>query len=320
MEEKAAPETIAANTKLIIKTLKEHNADMPIILCKVFPSSESKVRPADKIERINELYAAAVKGDPQVTVLDTWILFADENGDAKKEEFPDLLHPNSTGYAKWAASLRPIFATLGYLETVSDDFEPEPGFVSLFNGVDLTGWGYRPTPKPKNNRKPNPNRPGRPVIEEAIAFDGKTSSDDGRYVAVNGRLVVTTPAEGRFIQQLWTTREFPNDFILKLEFRATPNADSGVFIRAPQLQCRDFLLAGPYKDLKKYKPQDWNELVVSVKGNVAHCTCNGEVLEATLSVPATGGIGLEGDRGQLEYRRIRDQGTEITKPVVCDEA
>ena len=82
---------------------------------------------------------------------------------------------------------------------------------------------------------------------------------------IGGRLVVTTPPEYRKIQQLWTTREFPEDFVLKLEFRATPNADSGVYLRGPQLQCRDYPLAGPYKDLKSYKPQDWNELVVTVQ-------------------------------------------------------
>ena len=39
---------------------------------------------------------------------------------------------------------------------------------------------------------------------------------------------------------------------------------------------------------------------------MAHCTCNGEVLEAEFKVPeAAGPIGLEGDRGQMEYRRIR---------------
>ena len=117
--------------------------------------------------------------------------------------------------------------------------------------------------------------------------------------------MITTPAEGRRIQALWTTREFPEDFELRLEFRATPNADSGVYLRKPQLQCRDFLVAGPYKDLKQYKAQDWNELVVIVKGGVAHATCNGEVLEAALKLPATGPIGLEGDRGQMEYRRLR---------------
>ena len=122
---------------------------------------------------------------------------------------------------------------------------------------------------------------------------------------MNGRLVVITPPAGRRFQQIWTTREFSRDFVLKLEFRATAFADSGVFIRKPQLQCRDFLLAGPWKELKNYKPQEWNELVVTVKGNVAHCTCNGEVLAAAMKVPDSGPIGLEGDRGQMEYRRIR---------------
>jgi hypothetical protein len=122
---------------------------------------------------------------------------------------------------------------------------------------------------------------------------------------MNGRLIVTTPAEGRRVQKISTTREFGKDFILRLEFRATPNADSGIFIRNPQLQCRDYPLAGPYKTLKNYRRGDWNEVEVNVKNGVAHCLCNGEVLEAAMKVPATGSIGLEGDRGQMEYRRIR---------------
>ena len=289
LEEKAAPEVIAGNLKLIIAALKKHNSKMPIILCNTFPSSASKRRPSEQIRKINQLYFAAVKGDPQITVLDTWLIFADAKGDAKKGEFPDLLHPNKLGYAKWAAALRPLLATHGYLETGPDDFKLEAGFISLFNGHDLTGWGLRK----------------RKSLKRLENFDGKKASKDKRYVAINGRLVVTTPAEGRRFQQLWTTRDFPKDFILKLEFRATPNADSGVFIRNPQLQCRDYLLAGPWKDLKNYKPQDWNEMVVTVKGGIAHCTCNGEILNAEMRVPPTGPIGLEGDRGQMEYRRIR---------------
>lgn len=221
----------------------------------IFPSSESKARPTAQIQATNKLLMNSVRGDKQVTVLDTFALYANDAGDAKAEEFPDLLHLNKVGYDKWAASLRPLFAT----------------------------------------------------VDEKVSFEGKTTSSDGRYVAMNGRLVVTTPAEGRRIQQLWTAQEFPTDFVLKLEFRATPNADSGVFIRKPQLQCRDFPLAGPYKALKKYKPQDWNEIVVKVAGGTALCTCNGEVLEAEFKVPETGPIGLEGDRGQMEYRRIRIQ-------------
>ena len=289
LEEKATPEVIAENLKLIIAALKKHSADMPIILCNVMPSSAAKKRPSDQIEKINQLYFAAVKGDAQVTILDTWLLFADDKGDAKKPEFPDLLHPNKTGYAKWAASLRPLLATHGFVETKPDTFHLEPGYVSLFNGDDLTGWGFR----------------AKKTFKPTATFDGKKASNDARYVAINGRLVVTTPPEGRRVQQLWTTREFPKNFILRLEFRATPNADSGVFIRKPQLQCRDYVLAGPWKDLKNYKPQEWNEIVAIVKDGVAHCTCNGEVLNAEFKVPPTGPIGLEGDRGQMEYRRIR---------------
>lgn len=296
LEEKAEPGTIAANLKLIIAELKKHDAKMPIVLCQVFPSSASKSRPADKIKAINALYAAAVKGDPQITVIDTWALFANAEGDAKPEEFPDVLHPNKLGYAKWATALRPILATLDFLETEADDFTLEEGFVSLFNGKDLTGWGFRPNHLKKG--APDP-------AADAVSFDGKTQSDDGRYVAKNGRLIVTTPAEGRKVAQIWTTKEFPKDFVLKLEFRATPNADSGIFIRKPQLQCRDYPLAGPYTELKNYKAQDWNEVVITVKGGSAHCTCNGEVLEADYQLPETGPIGLEGDRGQMEYRRIR---------------
>jgi lysophospholipase L1-like esterase len=310
LEDQADPAIVAGNLRLLLAGLKQADPKMPIVLCEVFPSSAVKKRPADRIKALNSLYAAAVKGDPQVTLLDTWSLFANAQGDAPAELFPDLLHLNQAGYAKWSAALRPVLATLSFLETTPDGFSPEPGFTSLFNGHDLTGWGFRPTSEAdiqsaKRWQSNDPNAAAWPVVTQAVSFDGQTASADGRYVAKAGRLIVTTPPEGRKIQQLSTTREFPRNFILKLEFRATPNADSGIFIREPQLQCRDYLVAGPYTKLAKYRPQDWNEIEVTVTGNVARCTCNGEVLEEALPVPATGPIGLEGDRGQMEYRHIR---------------
>ena len=174
----------------------------------------------------------------------------------------------------------------------ADGFKPEPGFVSLFNGKDLTGWCYRD---------------GQRFDEKVAAtFDGKTASTDGRFSAKDGIFIVH-PKEPRQAQKVWTTQEFPKNFVLKLEFRAEVNADSGIFIRKPQLQCRDYVVAGPdkYKTLKKYRPQDWNEIEIVVKDGVARCTCNGELLEDALKLPDTGPIGLEADRGQMEYRRIR---------------
>ena len=174
-----------------------------------------------------------------------------------------------------------IFAAVALIARAAD-FKPDPGFSSLFNGQDLTGWCYSAQDR----------------------FEGKTESSDGRYSAADGILIVH-PRMPRQISKLWTLQEFPRDFILKLEFRAAVNADSGIYLRKPQLQCRDYLVAGPYKTLKHYKPQDWNEIVVTVKGGAAHCTCNGELLEDALVLPPTGPIGLEGDRGQMEYRHIQ---------------
>ncbi len=310
LEEKAEPETIAGNLKLILEGIHKADPAVPVILNQVFPSSASKARPSDKIKKLNRLNAAVVRGNPQVTLVETWPLFADANGDALPAEFPDLLHPNLAGYVKWAAALRPILATLGMLENVPYEFTPEPGFVSLFNGKDLTGWGFRVTSESdqkaaKSVNKSDPNALAWPIVTEPIQFNGTNRSPDGRYVAIQGRLVVTTPPEGRRIQQISTIQEFPKNFILRLEFRATPNADSGIFIRGPQLQCRDYPLAGPYKQLKHYRAGDWNEIEVTVKDGSAFCLCNGEVIEAAMKVPETGPIGLEGDRGQMEYRRIR---------------
>ncbi|TDU70563.1 uncharacterized protein DUF1080 [Prosthecobacter fusiformis] len=195
--------------------------------------------------------------------------------------------------------LLPLLA-IGLLSTTqAEDFTPEPGFISLFNGKDLSGWCFR-----EKTKKDNPN-PGT-ILEK---FDGKTEAGDvGRYFAKDGILTVSFPNEmDKLTGQFYTVQEFPKNFILKMEFRAGVNADSGIFIRKPQLQCRDYLVAGPdaYKTLKNYKPQDWNQIEVTVKDGVALCTCNGEVLEAALALPATGPIGVEGDRGQMEYRHIQ---------------
>src|SRR5581483_8954086 len=98
----ADPETSATNLKLILAELKSYDPKMPVILCQVFPSSASKKLAVDKVKKINQLYASAVKGDAQVTLIETWMLFANAQGDARPEEFPDLVHPNKVGYAKWA--------------------------------------------------------------------------------------------------------------------------------------------------------------------------------------------------------------------------
>ena len=172
---------------------------------------------------------------------------------------------------------------------------PETGFVELYNGKDLTGWGYYSNPK--GNINPNSKDRG-----EFVSFAGKTEASDGRYSAKGDTIVVNA---GKGIQVLWTEKLFPKNMEIRFEFRAAVNADSGFFIRNKQLQVRDYLVAGPYKLLQKYKPQDWNEVVVIVKGQNAMGACNGETLDAGIELSTTGALGLEADRAQMEFRKIR---------------
>ncbi|MBS0209560.1 MAG: DUF1080 domain-containing protein [Planctomycetes bacterium] len=159
-------------------------------------------------------------------------------------------------------------------------FVLEDGFELIFDGRDLSAW----------------------QAKEGLSLQGKVIESGSRFSARDGRIVVSP---GKGLSAVWSKREFPRDFEMRLQFRAGVNADSGIFVRKPQLQCRDYLAAGPYKELKSYQPQDWNDIQVVVRGNVATCTCNGEPLKFTAELPATGPIGLEADRGQLEYRYIR---------------
>jgi hypothetical protein len=208
----------------------------------------------------------------------------------------------------------------------------EDGFTSLFNGKDLTGWQYKPTPKE--------------------SLEGKTITADGRIEVKDGVILVNekdNKGKGG-IKDLYTVKDFAKDFTLRLEFRAAPKADSGVYIRGTQLQVRDYPTVGPYKP-KSFKNAEWNDLEIIVKGKVlvtkvngkalsdadafaltikdgkqtatlngkdialtavqltygpaAECKCNGEVIEKAFTIPAKGGIGLQAESGKFEFRNVR---------------
>lgn len=168
----------------------------------------------------------------------------------------------------------------------ADDFKIEDGYLNLFNGKDLTGWRY----------------PGAKGHE----MDGKTETPDKRVSVENGVIVMhEKDSNGKGgIRNLFTGKTFNKNFHLKLEFRAGLKADSGVYIRGPQLQVRDFIRRGEQKQMKKFKNDDWNELEITVTGTEAVCRVNGEPLQ-TMKVPAQGGIGLQAESGKFEFRRIR---------------
>jgi hypothetical protein len=163
----------------------------------------------------------------------------------------------------------------------------ESGYTQLFNGKDLSGWVYGKG-------------------EKAEKLSGKNESADKRFEAKEGAIVANAKdKDGKGgIRDLWTAQEFDKDFNLKLEFKAGEKADSGVYIRGPQLQIRDFIRRGEQKQLKNFKNDDWNELDITVKGTEATAVLNGEPL-GKMKVPAKGPIGLQAESGKFEYRKVR---------------
>ena len=194
-----------------------------------------------------------------------------------------------------------VFALLFSTFLLSAARADEPGFKSIFNGKDLTGW-----------------RLGNAELA------GKTASDDGRFAVKDGILVITgskdTPPK---MAEIDTVESYDGDFTLRLEFRASRDANSGLHLRdkafAHQLQIRDYPRVGPYKALKGYKDGDWNAIEVVVTGTKARCTCNGELLEAALEIPGNGPLALQSETNVVEYRNIRikreAQGLEVKRDI-----
>lgn len=192
--------------------------------------------------------------------------------------------------------MRTAFPTLllvALFTFAADDSKLEEGYTSLFNGKDLTGWEYGPVPVSK-----------KPIIEK---LDGKTATSDKVFEVSDGLIV----ASGKRVMALYTAKEFNKNFQFKLEFRTTaemPKNNSGIYIRGPQLQLDAVTEGGHtgvFKHLKHFKPGDWNELDITVKGAEATCKCNGELIGKPIKVPEMGTIGLQSEYGKFEFRRIR---------------
>jgi len=189
--------------------------------------------------------------------------------------------------------------------------EKSEGFVSLFNGEDLSGWS------------------------------GSTES----YVVGDGKIVLAPKLGGG---NLFTVSEY-GDFIFRFEFRLTPGANNGLTIRAPlsgtpaytgmEIQILDDT-SPKYMDLKPYqfhgsiygvvpaerghlKPiGEWNSEQVTAKGRHISVKLNGvTIVDADLdeaSTPKTmdekdhpglkrekGHIGFVGHGDHVEFRNIR---------------
>ena len=106
------PEQVIENIKAIIAELQKQNPNVPIVINRVMPRGPVPGRFPERIQKLNALIDGLVAADKRLTICDTWTIFDDGKGSCKKEEFPDMLHPNKIGYAKWKTALSEVFAKL----------------------------------------------------------------------------------------------------------------------------------------------------------------------------------------------------------------
>ena len=96
-----------------------------------------------------------------------------------------------------------VLGLVGVAIAQENKAKDEEGFVSLFNGKDLTGWVYGGT-------KEKPNKSGKGYrVENGVLF---CTRDDGG--------------------NLYTEKEYGN-FIYRFEFKLEANSNNGIGIRAP---------------------------------------------------------------------------------------
>ena len=105
---------------------------------------------------------------------------------------------------QWRWSSPSAFRVVRHPPRSRTDWKPEPGYTSLFNGKDLTGWRYY---KEKD-------------------LTGKTETFDKRFTVKDGIIVAN---EGKGIKDLYTVKDFNKEFHLKLEFRAGASRPTAAF-------------------------------------------------------------------------------------------
>jgi hypothetical protein len=187
----------------------------------------------------------------------------------------------------------------------------EPGFITLFNGLDLTGWTL------VKGRGPG-------------------------YVVKDGILICPEDGGGNLL----TEKEF-SDFVLKLDFKLTPGGNNGVGLRAPL--AGDIAYSGMeiqildqdhprYKDLQPWQRTgsiynvfpakddalrpvgEWNQYEITARGTKVTIVLNGKTLvDADLSTVkdpevlkkhpgiqrTSGRVGFLGHGTHVEFRNIR---------------
>lgn len=182
--------------------------------------------------------------------------------------------------------------------------KPNDGFVSLFNGKDLSGW--------TTTGNWLPQKDGSLLIQPRLGEKGWKRYDD--YL---------------------TSEEKYKDFILEIEYKYPKGGNSGVYFRIADpkdpvntgIECQVLdsfgkpdekmghhdhggiiRTVGPTKNMSK-KPGEWNKMIVTCKGYHLQVNLNGEnIIDYQLNTKGEGKLSGVADRPLEGYISLQDHG------------
>ncbi|MCE9580991.1 MAG: acetylhydrolase [Planctomycetes bacterium] len=109
----AKPADVTFNVHEILDLLDRERPGTPVVLCCVMPRKPEPGLFPDELLHLNAQLRSFATVRRGVTWCDTWEVFATDIGGVRDDEFPDGLHPNEAGYAKFAEALRAALKSAG---------------------------------------------------------------------------------------------------------------------------------------------------------------------------------------------------------------
>jgi HEAT repeat protein len=203
----------------------------------------------------------------------------------------------------------------------------DDGFVSMFNGKDLTGWkGLVENPIARSKMKPAELAEKQKKADEIMLRD---------WIVENGLLVFI----GKGYENLCSEKMY-GDFELYIDWRIDPDADSGIYLRgSPQVQIWDIanpkateVGSGGLFNNEKYpsKPlaiadnpaREWNSFYIRMEGDKVTVYLNGRLVtdhtilenywDRSLPIFTEDAIELQAHTTRIEFRDIYVR--EIPRP------
>ena len=104
----ATTEQVVQNIQSLIRLSQNTDSNMPVIICTVLPVGSDNQVVNRLVRELNDKLKLLVGEKTNVFVADSWSALANTDGVAQSDDFPDLTHPNESGYAKLGKCLQPI--------------------------------------------------------------------------------------------------------------------------------------------------------------------------------------------------------------------